>query len=433
MNIRPFEIALIGLFVVAAIAGLAFISLYQAKPSDDELLYGARIEIWGVVDQSKMNDYLEMVSRENKALSVVSYKEIDVRKFEDTFVNAVAEGKSPDLLIIPHTLLVQLRTKLVAISPQTISPRTFRDSYVDGADVFMRNDGVYAIPFAADPLVMYWNRDIFASAGVAQAPKTWESLIAQTVPALTVKSAGGQIQQSAIAFGEYDNVRNAKAIMSALLLQTGNSIVEEYEESYGVTLGNKSSDGLASGEASLSFYTQFSSPLKETYSWNRSMQMDRDEFVGGRLALYFGLGSEWQNIEAQNPNLNYDVTRIPQGAGATVLRTYADFYGFAIPKASQNTQGAFALSSLLSSPEYVKVLASTLSLTPVHRQVYGEESNSPFAQILEQSVLIARGWLDPNPFESGNIFHEMVREVTSGNIRYQNIVSDAVVGLENLF
>lgn len=432
MNIRPFEIALIGVFALIAVIGLIVLSAYQGRPSGDELLYGDRVVIWGTLPQETMEGFLVEAADATKALEVVSYREVDESRFENEFVNAVAEGQSPDLLIIPHTMLVSLRTKLTPLSYETITERNFRDSYVDGAEIFMLKDGIYGIPFAVDPLMMYWNRDIFSSVGLPQPPRTWETLVAETVDLVTNSDAQGRLTQSAVSLGGVSNTQNMKAILSALLLQTGNTIVEERGSGYEVTLGVSGTSGLSSGFAALSFYTQFAMPGRSTYSWNTMRDLDQSEFVQGKLGLYFGLGSEWRSIEAKNPNINYDVARIPQGEGATTLRTYGDFYAFAIPRASGRAQGAYAVSLLLSTPEYAKVLADAFDFAPVHRSLFGTTGN-PFKEVIYQSALISRGWLDPSPEQSAKVFGGMVEEVLSGDTRQQGIVLDAVYKLEEVF
>src|SRR5690606_18711963 len=129
------------------------------------------------------------------------------------------------------------------------------------------------------------------------------------------------------------------------------------------------------------------------YTWNRSKATDLDEFAGGTLGMYFGPSSEWTLIEQKNPNLNYDVTSVPQGQGATTLRTYGDFYAFAIPRASQRAQGAFAVAQLFASPEYAGRIAELYNFAPVHRALFSTQGNDPVKNVRFQSALYARGWL----------------------------------------
>jgi maltose-binding protein MalE len=158
MNIRPFEVVLIGIFLLLGISGLAYLSMFKGGGSADGQTYGSKVVVWGTFSKSKFDNILLDASATDKALSVVEYVEKDPRTFNGDFVNAIAEGNAPDLVLIPHTLLVTHRSKLRPISFDTIPERTYRDNYIEGAEIFMRSDGIYGIPLAVDPLVMYWNR-----------------------------------------------------------------------------------------------------------------------------------------------------------------------------------------------------------------------------------------------------------------------------------
>ncbi len=432
MHIRPFEIALIGIFAIMGLIGLFYLANYEPEATDEQLLYGTSVSIWGTFDEQVIEEVLFELSQTNEALEVVTYTQIDPRTFDNDVVNAIAEGRSPDLLLMPHTLLVSYRSKLQPISFETIPERTFRDSYIDGAEVFMLKDGTYGIPFAVDPLVMYWNRDIFSSSGLPTPPKTWESLVSQ-VPSLVRVSDELALTQSAIALGEYANIRNAKEILSMLFLQAGTDIVEEGEGGYRVTFGENTSAGLNPGDAVLNFYTQFAIPNRELYSWNRSKRLDRTEFLNGTLAMYFGKGSERTALERENSNLNFDIAVIPQGSGVTAKRNYGDFYAFMIPRATDNIQGAYAVATLLGSPLVAEKLVDGYSLAPVHRALYTGAVQDPFKAVTYESALIARGWLDPLPRESSGIFQRMVEGVTGGSTRLKNVIIDAVQELESLF
>ncbi len=432
-NIRPFEIALIASFIIAALIGVFFLATHKTDTEKDQALYGSSFMIWGTIDEQVMTAFLKKVVDEDDALKVVQYRRIDPRSFESELVNAIAEGRSPELILIPHTFLAQLRTKLQPIPFTTFPERTFRDTYVDGAAIFMPSDGVYGFPIAVDPMVMYWNRDLFSSSGLAQPPKTWESLINETAPAITRTSDRREVLQSAMSFGEYVNVAHAKEILSMLFIQAGSTIVNEQGKSYAVTLNQSTTGGLMPGESVLPFYTQFANPEKALYSWNRSLPLDRTAFLQNTLALYFGFGSERTAIERESPNLNFDMTEVPQGSGATIRRDYGEFYAFAIPRGSRNPTGAHAVATLFGNAQNATYIANGLGMAPVHRAELGTAGADLYKGILYQAALIARGWLDPNPDQSAAVFRQMVEEAATSEGRLQQIINDAAHRLQALF
>lgn len=432
-NIRPFQIVLIGVFVAFAVFGLIFLSFYQASVNDEGSGYGDRVIVWGTLSREGFYAVFNEIVSDDRDFQAVQYVEKDVRTFDTELVNAIAEGRSPDLIVLRSDALVAHRAKLRAVSFESLPERTFRDTYVDGAEVFVLSDGVYGLPFAVDPLIMYWNRDLFASNGLASPPRTWEELVGVAEPAITEVGTDLQVQKSTVAFGEYTNVRNAKNILALLFLQSGTDIVTEGDSGYIITLKETVPGGLPPADASLSFYTQFANPAGTEYTWNRSLPQDRARFTSGDLALYFGLGSEYAAVEASNPNLNFDVAQVPQGSGASVKRGFGVFYAFAIPRASANPQGAWRAAQVLSSESAGAQLSANLGLAPVRRGEVGRGTTDPYRQVLYTAALTARAWLDPSPVQSENIFKLMIEDVTSGRSRVSESVTDAIGRLELLF
>jgi len=291
-NLRPFQIILLGVFGLFGIIGLIFFGFYRGG-SDALPAYAEGVTIWGVLDERVMRSTLSELEIEN--FERVEYIQKSVASFNLELLNAIAEGYAPDLIVLPSSEIVTHRAKLFSFPYESFPERAYRETYVDGADTYLFVDGVYALPFAVDPLVLYWNKDMFASNGLAEPPRTWEALISNVVPALTRVGSDNNISRSAIAFGEYANVLNAKSILSLLFLQSGTTIAEEnIQGAYEITLGAREQEGLPPAEAALSFYTQFALPSSASYSWNRTFASDRSAFTGGILGMYFGHGANME-------------------------------------------------------------------------------------------------------------------------------------------
>lgn len=427
LSLRPFQIILLAFFAFCAFIALIFLGNYQASPSAEDIAYGNEVVIWGTLSAEAFDLVFRNISQEEKAFGAVQYFEVDEKEFDDQLINAIAEGRSPDMVVLSADNLVKHRAKLLAIPYESLSQRDFRTLYVDGAEIFMLKDGVYAIPFAVDPLMLYWNRDIFASAGVAQAPVSWEEVAATIVPRITKRDLNRNIIQSALAFGEVRNILHAKEVLALLALQSGSKMVTENDRGYVVELNVSTVQGTrAPLEAALQFYTDFSNSNSPVYSWNRGMALDKNMFISGDLAMYFGYGSEAQNIDSKNPNLNFDMTAVPQGGAATALRTYGNFYGFAIPRAAANANGAFAAAQTIASAKYADEITRALNLAPVRRDLIARGDSGAYRSSMLQSALVARSWLDPDPEESNGIFMQMVEDVVSNRERVGTAVSDAI-------
>jgi len=428
MEMRPFQIILLGVFIALAFGGLILFSVFRGFGSEPNP-FGASVEIWGTFDWITFNAVITELSDADDNFRVVSYRQMDPRTFRAELVSAIAEGRGPDAIVLASDELVSERAKLYPIPYASLSARTIQDTYVDGVEVFARADGVYGFPIAVDPLVMYWNRDLFASAGLVTPPATWETLTASVVPALTriEQSPVYTVSKSAIAFGEYTNVTNAADIMYLLALQAGSGMVVENASGYEVALNRSVGQTARSPlDAALDFYTQFSNPSRPNYTWNRSLPQDRSAFLAADLALYFDYGSAAANLSAGNPNLRFDAAPVPQGSGATVKKGLGTFYSLAVLRTSDNFAGTYRAVSLLGSQEPARALAEGFGFAPVHRATLAAGNANPFRQTMYTEALIARGFLDPDPAASGSVIKTMIEDVTSGRMTISEAAGDAV-------
>lgn len=430
-NSRTFQFVLIGIFLALGVAGILFFAFFQGFGSEANP-YGNKVVIWGTIDDEAFVSVMTTLAQKDQNFSVVSYEEKDERTFARDLVDALAEGTGPDVVILPHDLLVSQRGKILPIPYEQYPIRTFKDTYIDGAEIFLLSEGIYAIPLAVDPLLLYWNRSTFATKGLAYPPRTWEELVAVTVPTVVERSFSSDIMRAALAFGEYTNIRNAKEILAMLFLQAGSTMVYDDGNRLTAELNRGASQGIAPGQAALQFYTEFSNPAKSVYTWNRAEPQDRQAFLAGDLAMYVGFGSEYPEIEAGNPNLDFDVAELPQSADARQKKGYGTFYGGALMKNSQNLQGAQMALYALAGQAETEAYAAWLKWGPVYRASFGTIPQDPVRAVIARAALVARGWLDPEPMQSETIFRQMVEDVTSGRSEASNAVGDAEARLQQI-
>lgn len=432
MKLRPFELSLVVGFAILMFVALFLLKTYEPTPDSEVVGLGSSVVIWGTLPADVFSSILTELGEKDDAYRAISYRYIPPEDFDTTFVNALADQTPPDLLFMSHEKLVEHRNRLQAIPYESFPERDFRDTYIDGAGIFMLQDGVYAFPVGVDPLVMYWNRNIFSDNGLLKAPSTWEEIVSEINPKITTRNFNRNIELSAIAMGEYTNVKNSFSVISMLLAQGGSQFVTEREKQYQINL-DSSVNGTQPLTNSLLFYTNFSNVNNTQYSWNRSLSLDRDMFVSEDLALYFGYGSEGKDLEAKNPNLTFDIAEVPQGVNTTNKRTYGNFYGFFIPKASKNKQGAITTANLLSGVEYAKRITEAYNIAPVNRQLLSAGSNDIYGRIIYKSAPNARGWLNPDRNKFDEIFSKAISDVSSNRTDVSGATGDTVTRLRQLY
>ncbi|MEZ4195295.1 MAG: extracellular solute-binding protein [Candidatus Paceibacterota bacterium] len=431
MKLRPFELTLVVIFSVLIVLALIILSGVEPKEGDGEVALNGAVSIWGTLPAESIDALITEIAVTNKAYDRVTYRYISQSDFDQVFVNALADGKGPDLVLIPHELLVKNRSKLEAFPYESAPIRDFRSAYIDGAEIFARNDGIYGFPIAVDPLVLYWNRDMFANKNLLVAPSTWEAVVGEVAPALTVRDANRSIKTSALAMGTYRNITNAFPVISMLLLQGGSTLVTEESSFYKVRLNEML--GSPQGKpftTAMTFFTNFSSVSNTLYSWNRSLANDKDMFLREELAMYFGFASEARDIEAKNPNLNFDIAEVPQGAGATVKRTYGKFYTLVPPRSASNKVGAYAVMQELGSQINTKKIADSYNLAPVYRASLLAGSRDVYGQVAYTSAPSARGWLNPAMEKVDDIIVKLLDDVSANRSELSTASFDAIKRFE---
>jgi ABC-type glycerol-3-phosphate transport system substrate-binding protein len=290
--------------------------------------------------------------------------------------------------------------------------------FIQAAEIYMRQNGVVAVPYAIDPMVMYWNRDLFDNASITVVPTFWDEFLT-LAPKLTTRDQKTQdITQSAIAFGEYANVANAKDILAMLFLQTGDPIVRMNSQWYPVgDLLKQDGEYLIPDQdviSALRYYMDFSNPLKSIYSWSRALPNSRDQFLKGGLAVYFGYASEYKVLKEKNPHLNFAVAPVPQTRGTTVEITFAKMHGLAVLKSSTNKATAFVAVQKLLESDYSGAFASQFGLPPVRRDLLNVQQTDAVMSVLYDSAIRARTWLDPRPEATEGFFKTAIESISSG-------------------
>lgn len=415
----------LGVFIIAIIVFSGILSSNNGARNSSDV--GGNVVIWGTVPRDNLQEYITNFNISNVEYSV-SYQQISPDDLYQNLMLALANGVQPDLLIFPSENFYQIKDKLYATPFQAYSERTFRNTNIDGAQIFMDTNGVYAFPLVVDPLVVYYNKDILVAQNYVNPPRTWTDLMRAT-PILTKKTSQNIIAQSTIAMGEAANVGHYRDILSALFLQTGNPIMRT--DTTTNTLSSaldiaQSAESLQNPVAeALTFYTNFANPTNRSYGWHRGMPDSLDYFLSGKSAFYIGRASELFTIQARNPNLNFDVMELFQPENPIRPITYGSFVGVGVLRQSTNFQAAYTVAGMLSTQQSVDEISKALSLPPARRDLIALEQQNPYVSVFFKAALSAFSWLDPNSVSTKQIFRGMIEDVNSGRNDPASAVTDA--------
>ena len=417
-----FQLAVISIFVAFIVIGVGAFAMFGGVFGGGGV--GA-VTVWGTMPQETGDYLLDSLRSADKSLQDVSYVEKGAGSYESTLLNAMASGAAPDLFLVTQEQLGAFSDKIITIPYGTVSQSQFTSSFVDEGQLFLTPQGSLGLPFMIDPLVMYWNRDLFGSAGIASAPVYWNDFLT-LAPKMYSANSSQNITRSAVALGAWSNVAHAKEILSTLFMQAGEPITGRNSSGalmpvFGNTPSNTSGNP---AESALRFYTEFGNPSKTTYSWNRSLPRSDEAFIAGSLGVYFGFASEYKTLGERNPNLRFAVAVMPQ-LQAGNKSTYGTMTALAIPRAARNVAGAASVAQKLTGAPAAAVLAAYTGLPSARRDVALDTSVSTVSDVFAQSALIARGWVDPGQKDTDQVFKTMIESVVSGGSEPSGAVSEA--------
>lgn len=403
-----FQFIVMSIFVVFIIVGVLAFATYKNNNGETQL---PEITIWGTFPQTQFESYLSYINKSRSQSILINYVQKDESDFSKDFVAELARGRGPDAILISADMILPHMDKLALIPESALSKRAFQDSFIQEGEIYYTQGGVLGIPFSVDPLVMYWNRDMFSAAGIATYPRYWEEFT-DLNKKLTVKDQNKNIRKSAIAMGDFTNLNHAREILGTLLFQIGNPVTQEDE--YGIVQSTMNPGKNSNTSPAIDFFTKFVDPSSADYSWNRGMPQSKSAFLSGTLATYFGFASELMDIREKNQNLNFDVAPLPQVKTGGYKATYGKMYGLSITNISQNPNAAYQIIAILTNPTNLAELSNIMYLPTVSRSLIAQGSQDQYISIFNEIVLVARTWLDADVDKSRQLFGNMINNITSG-------------------
>lgn len=299
-----FQYILMGAFIFLILLAFGLFVLVKQKPpeSGKNSITGTLL-VWGTLPQEAVNQGFSNLLTANRDLHI-NYNQISAQNFDSVFVNALAAGGGPDIIIISTDDILKQLPRIVTLPETSYSSNQFKTNFSEAAGSFLLPWGVVALPIAVDPLVIYYNKDILSTSYFAKPAETWEELEKQLPSLTSVDSVTGTVDTAGIALGAYKNITGPDDIISSLLMQSGGKIsgfdANGQLTSYFTENSTSGSRQPAILDA-LNFFLSFSDPSTTRYSWNASSKNARDMFIGGRAAYYIGYGSEYSFIQKKKP------------------------------------------------------------------------------------------------------------------------------------
>lgn len=370
----------------------------------------------------------------------VKIKTLKAEELNNQLLEALASGKGPDLVSVPNNSLKQWQDKIVALPDKltmpyiemtgfikkeptwilkdkaTLSLRNIQENYVDVVfnDVVI-DSKIYGLPTNLDSLVLYYNRTLLSSAGVANPPSNWTEF-KEATQRITQIDKGGVFIQNGTALGEADNVPYAQDILAALMLQNGTSMTTNKGDT--ATFQNEIlSDGqkFYPGIDAVRFYTDFSNPTKETYSWTKDESGAWQALAAGKLGFVFGYWRDYKNIKKSSPKIELGLANFPQIEGSLKPTYFANYYIDTVTKQSKYQTEAWDFLLFTSqTKEIQKYIKNTQRLT-AHRALVNKQIEDPELGVPAKQLLTSKSWYHGyKPEAADNAFLNLIKQVVAG-------------------
>lgn len=425
-----------------------------------EVSYSVTLEMWGTVDSS---DAFSKIIAEYKKLNPnvkdIKYRKITQETYKSDLIDALAAGQGPDIFVIQNSWLPSFESKLEPAPEKLVSVASVKEDFLDiVSEDFVFNGKVYALPLSVDSLAIYYNKDIFNTAGILSPPATWEEFN-KDVEILTKIDDTGKITQAGASIGTANNINRATDLLGIIMLQNGVNMVDERKERSIMSNSMPDAQGKVGnpGELALSYYTQFADVNSSLYTWNNEMHYSIDAFSEGNLAMMFNYSWHVETIKSKNSKLNFEIAPLPQISSTRPLN-YANYSGFGVSKNKiVSIEGLDQVSAnnarIFESWQFLKFLTMnnggkmsicnafsktcTTSSISDPAKSYIEQTRKPAARkdlievqkndpVLGSFVrgnIIAKSWYQKNPPEVEKIMTDMINYIVSGGMEVREALS----------
>jgi len=347
------------------------------------------LEVWGVFDDSDaFVPIIEAFQAQNINVSI-TYRKKTIEGYEDELVRAFAVGKGPDIFIMKNTWVPRFRDLLSPVTANIFPIEDFKTRFVDVAQKdFIYRNNIYGIPLYVDTLALYYNIDLFNSAGLIEPPKYWDEFERYS-KLLTRRSSQGDVLVSGAAIGSGQNVLYSKDILSLIMMQKG---VRLSDSSGKIIFDTEPASGLG-----LEFYTRFSKLGDSLYSWPQdSVNNSQDMFSLGRVAMMFGYSWTKNNILQKSPRLRFAVAYMPQIRDSVLKKNYADYWGYGVYVGSGNKELAWRFLKFLAQPNNTSFYLSITGGAASQKSILVSQQEKADLEIFANQALTADSWLQLN-------------------------------------
>lgn len=410
-----------------------------------EALEPVTLTMWSVFDSPNAFDGIMDGYRAAHPNVRINFRKLRFDEYQDELLRAFAEDRGPDIFVVHNTWMkgylpliepmpdtVQIAYKeirgtvkkeevVVLRNEPTMSLRDLDDDYVQVVSedvVYQAKDGdvtrnrIHGLPLSVDTLALFYNKDILDAAGIPEPPSTWEEFQEQ-VATITRYDATGAVAQSGAGIGTGANVDRAADIVSLLMMQSGTQMTSANGKATFAQRKQGSRDFPAVD--AVRFYTDFSNPTKESYTWDASFPSSFDAFASGQTAFFFGYSYHIPLLQTRAQKINYGIAPVPQLTSSRV--DYANYWIHTVSKKSDSVDWAWDFILYAADKDNVTTyLDAAQKPTALRALIMGQLDDDALGVFADQ-VLTAQDWYNGNDaIAAENAIVQMIDAIVDGDL-----------------
>ncbi len=367
------------------------------------------LTIWTVQGNEEAVKLVGDIYRQKHPLARIKIVPISQQAIEFKTLYALASQQGPDIWIMPNEWMELHRSKLVAApnnsldiginsyqrkrnkeEPKPTWPAKGRTNQqvitqdygpIVANDVIANNQ-VWGVPLNMDSLALFYDKT-----KINPAPSTWRDVVELTKK-FTIRDGSGKVTRSAVALGDTQAVAHSIDVLSALMLQNGTDMVDEQGNL--ATFNISQTGATPPGTNAVDFYTSFTEPNRETYTWDSSFGPSLAALKQGKTMMAFGYLSDLPSFGTIGTS-TIGVAPLPQ-TNPDDPKTYGQYLVAGVTKQAKKPTAAWEFVSLFANPDASEAYASSLRAVPARIDVAKRMKLGPQYVPFQEQVAYVTNW-----------------------------------------
>lgn len=298
MKILPKLLIITAVLLVLGGVGFVFrkqiLSIIRPRPQEITLTY------WGLFEPKEIiQPLIEQYEEENPHVTINYQQQAfpSFSRYKETLTNRLRQSTGPDIVRL-HATWLPIFQKWLASAPSDIfSSQDIAENFYSSLSNCVSGGNAFCAPLMYDGLVLVYNKDLFAEAGIDSSPQSW-SEFRETAVKLTKEKENGSLQaeiiQAGAAVGAAENVSYSTDIVNLMLAQSEVSPLAQL-----------------SSQASKDVFTFYTNFVNKDNVWDSNLPESVSYFLAGKVGMIFVPTWEVGRLEAMD-SVDFGVAAVPQ-------------------------------------------------------------------------------------------------------------------------